>query len=102
MKRSKDASKKARIVAEIIDDLDNEFELELSEDRVALIIDRLAKQSGDDDDFRGVYFRELLRLQKELVKLQDWVVHKGLKVVVIFEGRVRLVRVVPSNELLSG
>ena len=33
------------------------------------------------------YFKELLRLQGELVKLQDWVVHKGRKVVVLFEGR---------------
>jgi polyphosphate kinase 2 len=31
--------------------------------------------------------RELARLQVELVKLQLWVKHKGLKVVVIFEGR---------------
>src|SRR6202008_3589137 len=31
--------------------------------------------------------RELFRLQHELVRLQDWVVHKGLRVVVIFEGR---------------
>jgi polyphosphate kinase 2 len=29
----------------------------------------------------------LFRLQKELIKLQDWVVHKKLKVVVLFEGR---------------
>jgi polyphosphate kinase len=87
MKQAKAASKKARIEAEIIDDLDEEFELELGEDRVASIIDRLAKQSGDESDFRGLYFRELLRLQKELVKLQEWVVHKGLKVVVLFEGR---------------
>ncbi len=34
-----------------------------------------------------VYERELLKLQNELVKLQEWVKHKGLKVVVIFEGR---------------
>jgi polyphosphate kinase len=87
MTRTKTASKKARIEAEIIDDLDEEFELELGEDRVATIVDRLAVQSGDTSDFRGTYFRELLRLQKELVKLQDWVVHKGLKVVVLFEGR---------------
>ena len=31
--------------------------------------------------------RELERLQTELVRLQDWIVHAGLKVVVIFEGR---------------
>ncbi len=36
---------------------------------------------------RKFYEEELLRLQVELVRLQDWVRHKGLKVVVIFEGR---------------
>ena len=36
---------------------------------------------------RRLYFRELLRLQGELVKLQDWVVSQKLKVVVLFEGR---------------
>lgn len=34
-----------------------------------------------------VYEKELERLQTELVKLQEWVKYKGLKVVVIFEGR---------------
>ncbi len=33
------------------------------------------------------YERELAKLQTELVKLQYWVKHKGLKVVIIFEGR---------------
>ncbi len=33
------------------------------------------------------YERELKRLQIELVKLQEWVKYKGLKVVVLFEGR---------------
>jgi polyphosphate kinase 2 len=33
------------------------------------------------------YEKELLRLQVELVRLQEWVVHEGLKVVVLFEGR---------------
>src|SRR5512135_2310542 len=36
---------------------------------------------------KKTYERELGRLQIELVKLQEWVKHKGLKVVVIFEGR---------------
>ena len=36
---------------------------------------------------RQFYFKELFRLQRELVKLQDWVVQNQLKVVVIFEGR---------------
>ena len=35
----------------------------------------------------GGYLPEIFRLQHELVKLQDWVQHTGLKVVVLFEGR---------------
>ena len=33
------------------------------------------------------YEKELFKLQLELVKLQEWIKHKGLKVVIIFEGR---------------
>ena len=33
------------------------------------------------------YQKELIRLQRELVKLQFWVKEKGLKVAIIFEGR---------------
>jgi len=36
---------------------------------------------------KKVYEEELDKLQIELVKLQEWIKHKGLKVVVIFEGR---------------
>jgi len=36
---------------------------------------------------RKEYEKELRKLQTELCKLQDWVVHKGLRVVVVFEGR---------------
>ncbi|MEO5366547.1 MAG: polyphosphate kinase 2 [Magnetococcus sp. WYHC-3] len=35
----------------------------------------------------NVYLEEMERLQVELVKLQEWIRQKGLKVVVIFEGR---------------
>ncbi|MCY4381817.1 MAG: polyphosphate kinase 2 [Nitrospinae bacterium] len=34
-----------------------------------------------------MYEAELLRLQEELVKLQEWIKDQGLKVIVIFEGR---------------
>jgi polyphosphate kinase len=43
------------------------------------------KNNGKLD--RAYYEQELMRLQIELVKLQDWVTHKGLRVVVVFEGR---------------
>src|SRR5436190_11116757 len=36
---------------------------------------------------RKQYEKELRKLQTELCRLQDWVVHKGLRVVVVFEGR---------------
>jgi polyphosphate kinase len=36
---------------------------------------------------RKVYDKELARLHVELVKLQEWVKHKGLKVCIVFEGR---------------
>ena len=37
--------------------------------------------------FNAKYEKELGRLQVELIKLQEWIKHEGLKVVVIFEGR---------------
>jgi polyphosphate kinase 2 len=36
---------------------------------------------------RKAYERELAKLHRELVRLQEWIKHKGLRVVVIFEGR---------------
>ena len=73
---------------DLIDGLDEELEMEFDDARLSALIDR----DGTIDDAtrdlpRVAYFRELLALQRELVKLQDWVVHKGLKVVVLFEGR---------------
>jgi polyphosphate kinase len=36
---------------------------------------------------RKVYEKELRKLQVELCRLQDWVKHEGLKVIIVFEGR---------------
>ena len=45
-------------------------------------------QTGDTGKLkRAVYERQLAKLHAELVKLQRWVVHEGLKVCVVFEGR---------------
>lgn len=47
-----------------------------------------AEQYNKKDVLRKkVYEEELVRLQIELVKLQEWIKHAGLRVVVIFEGR---------------
>jgi polyphosphate kinase len=44
-------------------------------------------QTAEEKAARRSYFQELFRLQGELVKLQDWVVHSRHKVVILFEGR---------------
>ncbi len=45
-------------------------------------------QTGDSGKLkRAVYERQLAKLHAELVTLQRWVVHEGLKVCVVFEGR---------------
>lgn len=74
-----------RLYAEMLDSFDEEFEMELDDDRLDHLLVEGPAGSGEID--RRVYFRELLRLQGELVKLQDWVVAQKLKVVVLFEGR---------------
>lgn len=80
-------SVRERVAAELIDSFDEELELELDEDQLAGMLDSLAERPRESSVDRAFYFKELFRLQRELVKLQDWVVHKKLKVVVLFEGR---------------
>ncbi len=54
----------------------------------------MAKDGKDRDDGNGngklkrkKYEKELRKLQAELCRLQDWVKHKGLRVIIVFEGR---------------
>jgi polyphosphate kinase len=71
-----------------LDSLDEELEMELDDDRMDALVEELVQPGqGATDADRRFYFRELFRLQRELVKLQDWVVDRKLKVVVLFEGR---------------
>jgi polyphosphate kinase 2 len=77
----------ARIEAEIADSLDEELEMELDDDRLQKLIDGKEQTNDEGALDRKVYFQELFRLQRELIKLQDWVVTQKLKVVVLFEGR---------------
>ena len=70
-----------RAQEEILDSMDEELEMEMDDDRLS------ADGDGNSSVPRNTYFRELFRLQGELVKLQDWVVANKVKVAVIFEGR---------------
>src|SRR5262245_41533397 len=50
------------------------------------------RSNGDDEKHNGrlkgkKYEKELRKLQGELCRLQDWVKHKGLRVIIVFEGR---------------
>jgi len=46
-----------------------------------------ASSAGAEKLKRKDYDKELTKLHGELVKLQEWVKHKGLKVCIVFEGR---------------
>jgi polyphosphate kinase 2 len=63
------------------------MEIEFDDIRMDELKNSQGSSGGENELSRLEYFRELLRLQGELVKLQDWVVQKKLKVVVLFEGR---------------
>src|SRR6185369_1569332 len=49
--------------------------------------DRDEKEEKDGDLKRKKYEKELRKLQCELCRLQEWVKHKGLRAIVVFEGR---------------
>jgi polyphosphate kinase 2 len=76
-----------RIHAEMLDSFDEELELEIDDDRLDALTNEFADHTAKETVDRRLYFKELFRLQGELVKLQSWVQHHKLKVVVIFEGR---------------
>ena len=87
-KTPKDEDSVARLIAaEMADSFDEELEMEIDDDRLAALITDLTGNPEPETLGRKFYFEELFRLQRELVKLQDWVVATKQKVVVIFEGR---------------
>ena len=88
MKKSDAQGLAVRIAQEVVDSYDEEFELEL-EDRAADDMPGSGVDTGSAEfrESRRRYFRELFRMQAELVKLQDWVVKTGHKLVILFEGR---------------
>ena len=76
-----------RIRDEIADSFDEELELQMEDDQLEALAGESEIHSRRGSLDRRVYFRELFRLQHELVRLQDWIAHHKLKVAVIFEGR---------------
>jgi polyphosphate kinase 2 len=84
---SSDHALRRAIDNEFRDSLDEELELELDDAQLEQFRTAVPAQDDRATLDRSLYFRELFRLQGELVKLQDWVQHNKLKVVIVFEGR---------------
>jgi len=76
-----------RVQDEMADSFDEELEMEIDDDRLDKLLADASDHPEQETVDRRVYFKELFRLQGELVKLQDWVAHEKRKIVVLFEGR---------------
>ena len=92
-----------RVHRELIDDYDEELEME-REDWESLDPNQPARptESNSSPSARNQYFRELFRLQGELVKMHDWIVASGHRVVILFEGRDAAARAGSSSASRNG
>ena len=79
--------RKSWVEAELEDSFDEEYEMEIDDERIVEALKDIRTPDRPPELERRVYFRELFRLQKALVEMQDWVEATGYKLVVIFEGR---------------
>ena len=82
-----DTTEKSWVDLELEDSFDEELEMEIDDERISRELRAISDLKVHSTLERRVYFRELFRLQAELVKLQDWVQHTKYKLVVLFEGR---------------
>jgi polyphosphate kinase len=73
--------------AELEDTFDEDVELELSNSALREELAKIHQHERVPLIDRNEYFRQLLKLQSELIRLQTWVAHAGAKIVVLFEGR---------------
>ena len=77
-----------RLHREMEDSFDEELEMELEDGPLHEGQQPATREEeAEHRRFRKFYFRELFRLQGELVKLQEWVVASKHKLVILFEGR---------------
>ncbi|MEL7542287.1 MAG: polyphosphate kinase 2, partial [Pseudomonadota bacterium] len=82
-----DAREVGWVASDLQDSFDEELEMEMDDDRIPEELRHITTLRPGSPLSRAQYFNDLFRLQTELVKLQDWVIHTGYKLVVIFEGR---------------
>jgi polyphosphate kinase len=75
------------LMAELADSYDEGIELELENAQLSAEIAKIYKSKHPQTIDSHTYFQNLIRLQSELIKLQEWVVYHKKKVVILFEGR---------------
>ncbi len=85
--KPEDQTGPAWLEAEFAETIEELMEGEFSEPMLSEEMRRLYRRHHPDELDRRVYFRNLLRLQSELIKLQSWVEHTGAKILILFEGR---------------
>ena len=73
--------------SELMDSFDEELEEEIDDNRLREILNEASEHPFVEGADRIAYFKELFRLQRELIKLQDWIFTNKKKAVIIFEGR---------------
>jgi polyphosphate kinase 2 len=77
-----------RVHRELIDDYDEELEMERDDwEKLSPEAPLRPLKHDSDTEARNHYFKELFRLQGELVKMHDWVVESGHRMVIVCEGR---------------
>src|SRR4051812_21557360 len=69
------------------DKLTKNAEEKVSKDQNNALVAEDSKNEEERKLKKKIYEEQLAKLHTELVKLQEWIKNKGLKVVVIFEGR---------------
>ena len=85
---TKEAQLMRRVHRELIDDYDEELEMERDDwEKLSPNAPLRPLKHDSDRDARNLYFKELFRLQGELVKMHDWVVETGHRMVIVCEGR---------------
>jgi polyphosphate kinase 2 len=77
----------SRIRRDMLDSWDEELEMDVEDYHPLPGLPDGGANAPGERDYRKTYFKQLFRLQAELVKLQDWVSATKQKVVILFEGR---------------
>jgi polyphosphate kinase 2 len=87
MTSPEDDENRSWIEAELEETLDELFESEFNQPILTEELRKIYKAKHPDMLDRRTYYKNLLRLQVELIKLQDWVQATGAKVLILCEGR---------------